>query len=102
MMMDDVLVESAGGLSQEEIRYYAAEEIGRWRSEGKVLNRVMLTLDGNEVVIKTFEKSPISRVRRITGYLSNMNNFNDAKKAELHDRYKHMSASRRAIREYAE
>ncbi|VBB08952.1 ribonucleoside-triphosphate reductase anaerobic [Lucifera butyrica] len=102
MMIDGVLVEAAGGLSQEEARQYAEEEIERWQAEGKRLNRVVLRLDGNEVIVKAFEKSPIMRVRRITGYLSNINNFNDAKKAELYDRYKHMSDSQRAIREYAE
>lgn len=32
----------------------------------------------------------ISRVRRITGYFSRVENFNDAKKAELRDRVVHM------------
>lgn len=32
---------------------------------------------------------PIERIRRITGYLSKVSNFNDAKKAELEHRVKH-------------
>jgi ribonucleoside-triphosphate reductase len=31
----------------------------------------------------------IRRIRRITGYLSTEDRFNDAKKAELHNRVKH-------------
>lgn len=29
------------------------------------------------------------RIRRVTGYLSNLKNFNDAKRAEEHDRRVH-------------
>lgn len=32
----------------------------------------------------------INRIRRITGYFSRIENFNDAKKAELHDRVAHV------------
>ncbi|WP_019879065.1 anaerobic ribonucleoside-triphosphate reductase [Succinispira mobilis] len=32
----------------------------------------------------------VRRVRRITGYLSTINNFNDAKRCELHDRVNHV------------
>ena len=31
------------------------------------------------------------RIRRITGYLSTLPNFNDAKRAEEHDRIKHIT-----------
>ena len=33
------------------------------------------------------------RVRRITGYLSALDNFNNGKKAELRDRIKHLNVS---------
>ena len=37
-----------------------------------------------------FEKAPFERIRRITGYLvGTMDQWNDAKKAEEHDRVKH-------------
>lgn len=32
---------------------------------------------------------PFTRIRRITGYLSSVYSFNNAKKAELDDRVKH-------------
>ena len=36
-----------------------------------------------------FSKVPFTRLRRITGYLSNVDNWNAAKLAELKDRVKH-------------
>ena len=48
-----------------------------------------LALDGDYVVIKP-RYNTISRIRRITGYLSEVNNFNHAKKSEEHDRVKHI------------
>ena len=36
-----------------------------------------------------FSKVPFARLRRITGYLSNVDNWNAAKLAELKDRVKH-------------
>lgn len=37
---------------------------------------------------------PFERVRRITGYLSNVSRFNDAKRCELRDRVTHSLSSR--------
>ena len=50
------------------------------------------TLDGEYVDVKyTFDSAPIQRIRRITGYLvGTLDRFNDAKKAEVADRVKHM------------
>jgi hypothetical protein len=43
------------------------------------LARIEIKLVGGEVEIKSYERSPISRVRRVTGYLSKVSNFNEAK-----------------------
>ena len=48
-----------------------------------------LALDGDYVVIKP-KYNTISRIRRITGYLSEVDNFNPAKKSEEQDRVKHI------------
>lgn len=53
------------------------------------LVELVLALDGDYVVIKP-RYNTISRIRRITGYLSEVNNFNHAKKSEEHDRVKHI------------
>jgi len=55
----------------------------------KTLLSMDLELEGEEVVIKPHYDS-IVRVRRITGYLSTLPRFNDAKKQEAHDRVAHL------------
>lgn len=46
--------------------------------------------DGNYVNIWYYDRVPFERIARITGYLvGTENRWNDAKKAELHDRVKH-------------
>ena len=89
MLVEGVYVEHPAQMTSEEAMYYAEEEIGLWREKGKQLERVEIETDGNYVVVKAREKSPIKRIRRITGYLSEVNNFNDAKRAELSSRITH-------------
>ncbi|MFA7067766.1 MAG: anaerobic ribonucleoside-triphosphate reductase [Acidaminococcaceae bacterium] len=55
----------------------------------KTLLSMDLELDGDDVVIKPHYDS-IVRVRRITGYLSTLPRFNDAKKQEANDRVTHL------------
>jgi len=89
IMMNDVLVDMPEGMQEEEAKQYVAEELQNWKNKGKILGKMILELDQDEVVIKAFEKSPIRRIRRITGYLSEQTNFNDAKQAELAERVVH-------------
>ena len=89
MQIQGVTIIADEGLSSHEIELLATQEITEWSNLGKEIASLELKLDGDEVVLHAVEKSPIRRVRRITGYLSNIENFNDAKKAECHDRYVH-------------
>lgn len=89
MQIQGVNIIADAALSSQEIEQLAATEIQEWAEMGKELASIQMNLEGNEVVIQASEKSPIRRVRRITGYLSNIENFNDAKRAECHDRYVH-------------
>ena len=82
MFIDGVKVIADPVLSTEEIQYFVAEEKRLWQSKNKQLGQLELGLDGEEVILKGSEKSPIRRIRRITGYLSSIDNFNDAKIAE--------------------
>ena len=51
---------------------------------------ITVKLDGDYVDLKYEVKSmPFQRIRRITGYLSEVKQFNDAKQDELKDRVKH-------------
>lgn len=88
-MVHQVAVSYDPSLSIDEITAIVKEELLLWKEKHKELARVELSLDGENVVVKAVEKSPVRRVRRITGYLSNMDNFNDAKQDELSQRYRH-------------
>jgi len=90
MFIENVLVEMPEAMPVEEVEAYVKEEIDLWKAKGKELAKVMIAVEGEEVVIKAIEKSPIRRIRRITGYLSESLNFNDAKRAELAERINHI------------
>lgn len=55
------------------------------------LERLTVTIDGEYADLEyEFEAEPFERIRRITGYLvGSLERWNDAKKAEEHDRLKH-------------
>ena len=54
------------------------------------IDSLTIEVDGDFVNL-TYHKQPVpfSRIRRITGYLTNMNRANDAKRSEISDRVKH-------------
>jgi len=89
-IINSVKVTADDGISREEAVHYVEEELSLWKERRKTLGRVEIKLlEDGEVEIKSFEKSSIKRVRRITGYLSTVDRFNDAKRAELADRVTH-------------
>jgi hypothetical protein len=90
MIVSGVNVVADPTLSREEIIHLVAEEKRIWETRNKQIGLLELAIDGEEVVIKATEKSPIRRVRRITGYLSVIDNFNNAKAAECNDRVQHI------------
>ncbi len=59
----------------------------------KEIETLSIDVDGEYVNLNyTFLSRPFERIRRITGYLvGTVDRFNDAKKAEVRDRVKHMS-----------
>jgi Anaerobic ribonucleoside-triphosphate reductase len=85
----DISVEYPQDMTDDEVRHYVLDERRLWNHKCQTLGRVELSIDGDEVVIKSYERSPIRRVRRITGYLSEVKNFNDAKRSELGERSTH-------------
>lgn len=89
MQIQGVTVIADENLAQKEIELLVSAEIEEWKKLGKEMASISLEFDGQEVLIHAVEKSPIRRVRRITGYLSNIENFNDAKRAECLDRVVH-------------
>lgn len=87
MIIDNVKINCNIEISEAEARSYFNLE-----KEAKP-NLTMLALDieidGDEVTL-TPHYNTIVRVRRITGYLSNVKNFNAAKQKEQSDRVKHL------------
>lgn len=90
MIVDGVIVMAENGITEEEIISIVGEEKKLWQQRGKELAAVSLTLDGEEIVVHSEPKPNIKRIRRITGYLSTVDRFNDAKKAELMRRVSHL------------
>lgn len=79
-------------ISNAEIERVCKEETEYWESKGKKLHQVRFEKgeNDNELVVTSYPKTKITRIRRIKGYLSNVNNFNSAKKAEMESRVAHV------------
>lgn len=90
MLIDNIKVEAQEGVTEEEITAVVAQEKEIWAAKGKRIASIDITIDGDELVVKSFERSPIKRIRRITGYLSTEDRLNDAKQSELKDRIVHI------------
>ena len=72
-----------GDISQQEAQAYAQRA-----PKGTTL--VKVETDGEWVNLTYCDRVPFERIARITGYLvGTENRWNDAKRAELHDRVKH-------------
>ena len=93
MTVDGVKIEYEKGLASDEVEGIVRTEIIAWQEKGKKLAKVEINIyRGKSLEINSTEaakKGQIKRVRRITGYLSNVENFNDSKKAECRDRLVH-------------
>lgn len=89
MLIDDIYVEADISIPEQTILQEVAQERMIWAAEGKTLSLIRIRVDDGGIVIEAFERSPIRRVRRITGYLAPIESFNDAKQAELRARLKH-------------
>lgn len=59
-------------------------------SERHEITKVIVSAVGEELDIQVFTSPHITRVRRITGYMSDVDRWNDAKQAELKDRKPHL------------
>jgi anaerobic ribonucleoside-triphosphate reductase activating protein len=84
--VDGVELVIHGEIAEAQALEILEEEKARFAARGKKLARVELTADGDEIIVRATELSPIRRVRRITGYLAPTDNWNAAKQAELRDR----------------
>ncbi len=79
---------TGGTLPQEEINAYIARAKAKF---GREPFGIDIHVDGDYVDLSyDFGTAPFQRIRRITGYLvGTLDRFNNAKRAEEHDRVKH-------------
>ena len=84
MIIDKVQINCNYEISEAEARTY----FNLMKKPDKMLKELDIDIDGEDVNLRPHYDT-IVRVRRITGYLSNVNNFNAAKKSEQSDRVKH-------------
>ena len=75
-------------ISDEEKEAYVKRAKEKYPNDN--IESITVEVDGDFVNL-TYHKQPIpfSRIRRITGYLTNMEHMNNAKRAEVSDRTKH-------------
>lgn len=81
-----------GEMSSQEIMYYTKHI--KENNPGMELESLTLKIcdDGFVDADYMLKPIPIERIRRITGYLvGTVDRFNNAKRAEVNDRVKHMS-----------
>lgn len=84
-LFNDVMVACPNEMTQQEAQLYVKEQLAI--QPNRRLVEVDITLEGEKVFLKPHYES-IIRVRRITGYLSTLPRFNDAKRDEEKDRLK--------------
>ena len=77
-----------GTLPQEEINAYISRATQKYGVEPRHID---IKVDGEDVELSyDLGTQPFQRIRRITGYLvGTLDRFNNAKRAEEHDRVKH-------------
>lgn len=84
-----VVFECDTDIDEREALEYIMRGIDRY---GAKLAKVNAHVDGDEIELRytIHQRMPFDRIRRITGYLvGTLDRFNDAKRAEEHDRVKH-------------
>ncbi|MFA6076219.1 MAG: anaerobic ribonucleoside-triphosphate reductase [Negativicutes bacterium] len=91
-VVNGINVKADNTLSMQDIEFLVNGECERMKLERnqKLSSLEIVRVSDEEVELTAKPQSDIRRLRRITGYLSEVENFNAAKKAEEHDRYKHL------------
>jgi len=90
-IISGVQVRADAGIGYEEALIHVDELVVEYAEQNKRLLSIDLRLEDDCKTVNCIcrELSKIIRLRRITGYLSNIDNFNDGKRGELRDRTTH-------------
>ena len=93
--VNSVVVRFPNEMTESEAHEYYAQIVQGDKERGNkhALLTLDIGLDGQEVTLLP-RYDTIVRYRRITGYISNVKNFNPAKAAEAHDRVNHVAVAK--------
>ena len=85
-----MIVKVTGGkISDEEKDAYVKHVREKYPNDD--IKSLTINVDGEFVDLTCYKQPiPFTRIRRITGYLTNMNRTNNAKRSEISDRVKHI------------
>ena len=79
-----------GAVSLAEANVLVSKEVALNDPQERKITYIEITdVSSEEVDIEVTTEGAVKKLRRITGYLSDINNFNDPKRAELADRLVH-------------
>ena len=90
--MEDIkIITNLGDITEEEKSSYMkiVQEKNGGTLEGVTKIIINSTENSDSVNLSYETRQPFERIRRVTGYLSKVENWNDGKRAELQDRVKH-------------
>ena len=92
MTYKGIKVQYDESFTEQEVRELTEAEKNDWweNLDHMALGYLTIKRIDNEIELHGKEAPPIERLRRITGYCSVSTRWNDAKKAELKDRVKHI------------
>ena len=80
-----------GNIGDKEIEELLKDEQTKALAQGRLVTEMTITvISDEELEVKVVTSPPIKRVRRITGYLAEVDRFNSAKQQELKDRTTHI------------
>lgn len=84
----DLTIHICGNISPEEVIAQVELLVKKELNKGRRVTEIALVEveDMDELDVMFYSEGIITRIRRITGYLSKADNFNEAKRAELIDR----------------
>ncbi len=85
-----VTVNGVPKMTEDEARAYIEQAREKYPGETITAMEISPADDGNVSIDYCIRPQPFQRIRRITGYLvGTLDRFNNAKRAEEHDRVKH-------------
>jgi|GEM_PF-1443639 len=92
MNINGVNIIAPSDMHTEEVKYYIDYILDKHKKDSSTITdiEIKLTEDGKDVdLFYTVKPVKFDRIRRVTGYLGNIDNFNNAKQSEIKERVKH-------------